>query len=94
MFDSLPVRPVSDGLADLPMMEKLDHAVKQLANRKAAGVSGVLPEMIKFAGGDFLRALLALVHQVWRERTVPQVWKDAELVPIPQKGDLIVCDHW
>ena len=25
---------------------------------------------------------------------VVQVWKDAEIVPIPKKGDLRVCDNW
>ena len=23
-----------------------------------------------------------------------QVWKDVELVPVPKKGDLTVCDNW
>ena len=94
VFDTLLVHPVSDGLADLPTMEELDRAVKQLAHRKAASVSGVLLEMIKYAGGEFFHALLALVHQVWREGTVPQAWRDAELVPVPKKGDLTVCDNW
>ena len=26
--------------------------------------------------------------------SVPQAWKDANLVPIPKKGDLSLCDTW
>ena len=25
---------------------------------------------------------------------MPQAWRDAELVPIPKKGDLSLCDNW
>ena len=25
---------------------------------------------------------------------MPQAWRDAELVPIPKKGDLSICDNW
>ena len=31
---------------------------------------------------------------MWQERTVPQEWKDALIVPIPKKGDLSSCDNW
>ena len=38
--------------------------------------------------------LLELVHDVWRECSVPGDWRDAILVPIPKKGDLSSCDNW
>ena len=50
--------------------------------------------MVKHAGPAFTGALLELVHQVWRESCVPQAWRDAEIVPIPKKGDLSRCDNW
>ena len=30
----------------------------------------------------------------WECGSVPQAWRDAELVPIPKKGDLSLCDNW
>ena len=38
--------------------------------------------------------LLKLFNRVWQERTVPQEWIDALIVPIPKKGDLSSCDNW
>ena len=32
--------------------------------------------------------------EVWEEGTVVGDWKDAEIVPIPKKGDLKHCDNW
>ena len=50
--------------------------------------------MLKHAGLDFQASLLCLVHKVWQECSVPQAWRDAEIVPIPKKGDLTCCDNW
>ena len=67
--------------------------VARLKNGKAAGASGVLPEMVK-AGGDSLNnKLVELFGDVWRAGQVPQEWVDATLVPIPKKGDLARCDN-
>ena len=63
-------------------------------NNKAPGESGILPEMVCHGGDAFFSALLSLVQQVWHDRCVPQAWRDAELVPIPKKGDLSSCDNW
>ncbi len=93
-IDSLRVRPVRDELADLPTEEDLARAVARLCNNKAPGESGILPEMVRYAGLEFFTALLSLVHRVWLDGCVPQAWRDAELVPIPKKGDLSSCDNW
>ena len=42
----------------------------------------------------FMLKLLELVHDVWRECSVPGDWRDAILLPIPKKGDLSSCDNW
>ncbi|XP_065195778.1 uncharacterized protein LOC135827179 [Sycon ciliatum] len=94
VFSSLKQRPVADELAELPTAVELSRAISRLTNNKAPGESGILPEMVKHAGAQFHQTLLCLIHQIWRENQVPQAWKDAELVPIPKKGDLSLCDNW
>eukprot|EP00117_Sycon_ciliatum_P038167 scpid28799/ scgid28415/ Transposon TX1 uncharacterized 149 kDa protein; ORF 2 len=32
--------------------------------------------------------------QVWSSGCVPGDWRDAQIVPIPKKGNLRVCDNW
>ena len=69
-------------------MEELDRTVKKFVNLKAVGVSGVLPEMMKYIGGSsFVRCWPWCIK-------VPLAWKDMELGPVPKKGDLTVCDNW
>ena len=31
---------------------------------------------------------------IWQEQKVPSDWRNAVLVPIPQKGDFPSCDNW
>ena len=38
--------------------------------------------------------LLQLIQHVWQEGTVVEDWRDAEIVPIPKKGNLKLCDNW
>lgn len=71
MFDGGEVererqRPVKDDMADPPTEEELLAAVAKLKSGKAAGKSGILPEMVKVAccDGGFVRMLLELVREV------------------------------
>ena len=83
---------LKNGLVTLPL-DELQHAICSLSNNKAAGESGILPEMVKHAGASFQDALLDLVHKVWQEGAVPQDWRDAELFPLPKKGDPTQFDN-
>lgn len=94
VLSSLPQRPVVNWLADLPTLDELSKAIDSLTNNKAPGESSILPEMVKYAGPDFREALLVLVNTAWIDGCVPQAWRDAELVPIPKKGDHTRCDNW
>jgi len=89
-------REVFTSLGDLPSNEDVDVALQQLKNGKAAGKSRILPEMLKVGRTcpDFVAMLTDLVRAVWREREVPQAWRDAILVPVPKKGNLRCCDNW
>ena len=94
VFDSVHVRSMYGELDDLPSMEELQGAIRCLRNHKAAGASGILPEMVKCGGAAFRECFLSLICKVWNEGSVPKAWKDADLVPIPKKGDLSICDNW
>ena len=94
VFDSLVQRPVHEDLARLSPADELHCALANVPNNRAAGPSGILPEMVKCAGPIFFEHFYSLICQVWEHGKVPQDWRDAELVPIPKKGDLSCCDNW
>ena len=77
-----------------PSMEELEVALSRLKKRKAGGKTGILPELL-LCGGPVLRGrLLQLMQDIWRDGEVVADWKDAEIVPVPKKGDLQSCDNW
>ena len=79
------VREVSDGLALPPTADEVQTAINHLSNGKAAGSSGILPEMVKVNCNLFYQCLFTLIRTVWDAGVVPQDWVDAEIVPIPKK---------
>ena len=83
-MDGAKQRPVKAEMAEAPAKEELLDAVAKLRNGKAAGESGILPEMVEAACCDenFLRMLLELASNVWTDGEIPADWSDAVLIPI------------
>ena len=71
---------------------KLYHSVR---TEKAAGESGILPEFVKVCSNVFVDNLFVeLLVAVWDSEVVPVDLLNAQLVPIPKKGNLAECDNW
>ena len=50
--------------------------------------------MLLYGGPELQDRLLLLMEDVWRRGKAVKDWQDAEVVPIPKKGDLRKCDNW
>ena len=94
VLDGVPEQPVLEELADISTYTEIQNAIRELANVKAAGESGMLPEIVKAGGPPLINALVSLLRSVWKEECVPRDWVNCNLVPIPNKGDLRLCDSW
>ena len=77
-----------------PSQEELINAMTKLKQGKAGGKTGILPELLINGGPLLFNRLLQLMKDVWHTGDVVKDWKDAEIVPIPKKGDLRHCDNW
>lgn len=95
-MDRVRQREVKADLANTPSLLEITRALGQLKNGKAAGISGILPEMLKAGrkNKEFVGMIMDLVRSTWEEKCVPQEWVDAVLIPIPKKGNLHRCDSW
>ena len=69
-------------------------AMSKLKRVKAGGNSGILPELLLYYGGaDLSDRLLMLMQDIWKIGAAFKDWREAEVVPIPKKGDLKICDN-
>ncbi|XP_065176365.1 uncharacterized protein LOC135806138 [Sycon ciliatum] len=93
-IDLVQQRNIMEHLATPPTAEEAQRCLRYLTNGKAAGSSGILPEMVKYNCDLFYANLFKLITAVWEEGVVPQDWVNAEIIPIPKKGDLTSCDNW
>ena len=95
-LDSVRQREVDEVLAGVPSATEVRKGLSKLKNRKAAGSSWILSEMLKVGRkySEFVEMLKELLGEVWLERRVPQEWVDVVLVPIPKKDNLHSCDNW
>ena len=72
----------------LPASEELMEALSKVKRGKAGGRTGILQELLLYGGAELQDRLLLLMEDVWKEGKVVKGWQDAEIVPIPKKGDL------
>ncbi|XP_030849691.1 uncharacterized protein LOC115927674 [Strongylocentrotus purpuratus] len=85
--DRINQRPVVTALDDIPTRKELNLAIASLGDGKAPGVDGIPSEIWKHGGATLTNSLLMLIQQAWAEGSVPQEWKDANIVAIFKKGD-------
>jgi hypothetical protein len=87
-------RPLATALDDAPTLEELQLAIASLADGKAPGVDGIPSEIWKHGGATLTNNLLRLIQQAWAEGSVPQEWKDANIITIFKKGDRTQCGNY
>eukprot|EP00117_Sycon_ciliatum_P029027 scpid105884/ scgid23208/ len=92
VFSSLEVRPVDEKLANPSSLEEVGRVIQSMAKGKAAGASGILPELVKYGSDELHGCLLGLILLVWSSGGVPHERWNAQLVPVPKRGDLSLCD--
>ena len=80
-------------LAQPQAEDEVMEALGKFKGNKAGGKTGMLPEMLKCCGDVMMEYILDLFETVWKER-VPDEWRDALLVQIPKKGELMICGNW
>ena len=86
--------PVRGHLDDVLSYGEIHSALGCLKCCKAAGESGILPELLMSGGPVIVDKLVELFALVWRDGCVVRDWCNALIVPIPKKGSLKLCDNW
>ena len=79
---------------DIPTFDEVIVGIRKLSRGTASGRSGIAPEMILYGDSALHHRIHKLLREVWISGVVPPEWRDAEIIPIPKKGDLQSCDDW
>ncbi|XP_070209766.1 uncharacterized protein [Littorina saxatilis] len=66
--------------------QELADAMKALHERKSPGPDKITNEMLLHLGTRAKTQLLKLYNNSWKTGHVPQVWREADMVPIHKKG--------
>ena len=81
-------------LANVPRIEEVEKAIKDLKCNKAAGPDDISAEMLKAGGGVIIDWLSVFFQQVWSTNSVPQSWKDAIMIPLHKKKEMDDCNNY
>ena len=71
----------------LPLtLQELNTAIRKLKKKKSPGPDGITNEMISHLDTTARLKLLEIFNLSWEEGRVPQMWKEAVMIPIHKKG--------
>ena len=93
-INQLPQVEINHELDNIPSMEEVSKAIKQMSSGKAPGSDAIPAEVYKAGGPVMLQKLTKLFQSIWNEGKVPQQFKDATIVHIyKRKGNRQSCDN-
>ena len=88
-------RPVNEQMMQMPTQEEVLQAIKAMRNNKSPGLDGIPAEVFKNGGQRLTERLSKLFTLIWNTETIPQQFKDANIIPIyKNKGQRSSCDNY
>lgn len=66
--------------------KELEEAMQNLKLKKSPGPDGITNEMILHLGMKSKKVLLKIFNSSWKTGSVPQCWKEADMIPIHKNG--------
>ena len=67
-------------------LNELQMALRKLKNKKSPGPDEVTNEIMKHLDNTTLLKLLEIFNYSWETGTLPQIWREALMIPVFKKG--------
>eukprot|EP00061_Rhincodon_typus_P014774 g42057.t1 len=80
VFEHIPLHATCRKLSNTPALHKVEKAVSQLKNNKAAGADGIPAEALKCRNKELLLQLCSLTCLIWKEESIPGQLRDATVL--------------
>ena len=68
-------------------LEEVKEVVKELAIGKAAGVDGIVNELLKYGGDKMWKSIWYLCNMCFEKEKIPEEWMEGMIFPIYKEGD-------
>ena len=93
-IEEIPQLRIQEQLSDPPNLAETLKAIKQMSNGKTPGADGIPSEVFKHGGHKLARSLVRLFNVIWDSESVPQEFKDANIIHLyKRKGNRSCCDN-
>jgi hypothetical protein len=76
------------------MREEFDKALKNLKNKKAAGIDGIQAELWKEAGEEVKNRLFQIIRDIYATGEMPEDYIKSIIIPIPKKAAAKKCEEF
>lgn len=84
----------SDNRGETILKSEFMEAVKNLKQRKSAGIDNISPELIIFASPKALDTLFQIISNIYETGEIPSDFRKSIIIPIPKKTTAKKCeDH-
>ena len=67
-------------------LQELNDALESLKNNKSPGPDKITNEMLQHLGPIAKAKLLEIYNNSWKKGQVPQIWKEANMMPVHKPG--------
>jgi hypothetical protein len=72
----------------------IEMAVQKMKNRRAVGIDGIFPDLIKAGGKVVIRQMDELFKTVWDEERIPEEWLKNVIILVHKKGATSNCKNY
>ncbi|XP_047490690.1 uncharacterized protein LOC125040189 [Penaeus chinensis] len=84
VLDQIPQRPVIEEFDNVPSMEEVQKAIRQMSSGKAPGRDGIPAEVYKALSNEALQVFHSVLISIWEEEEMPADLRDAINLPESQ----------
>ena len=84
--ESKPTRTTARPMQQPLRLDELQRALRKLKPRKSPGPDGITNEMLIHLGSAAVCKLLQIFNHSWEQGVLPQIWREAIMIPILKKG--------
>ena len=81
-----PKRTTEEPMKQNIKLNELQSALRKLKKKKSPGPDAISNEMLTHLGSTAVNKLLEIFNHSWEEGKLPQIWREANMIPILKKG--------